>query len=90
SKTFKQWLSLTLSAAKQEMVYVPPGYAHGFLTLSGQAEVLYYCTDEYAPELERGIIWNDPELAIDWPIQSPQLSEKDTEYPSLAQAEYNF
>lgn len=86
SKHFGRWVSANLSAEKGNMLYAPEGFAHGFCVLSPVAEVLYYATTEYAPELERGIVWNDPELAIDWPTDSPILSDKDKEYPAFKEA----
>ncbi len=68
-------------------VYVPPGCAHGFCVTSDRASFLYKCTDYYAPRDERGIIWNDPVLAIPWPVATPILSEKDHIYKSLAEME---
>jgi dTDP-4-dehydrorhamnose 3,5-epimerase len=73
------------------MMWVPPGFAHGFLVTSDSADFQYKCTDFYAPECERSIAWNDPELAIDWPLgetQIPLLSTKDKVAPAFAQAEY--
>lgn len=79
SSTFGQWVGYTLSAHNFCQLWVPPGFAHGFLVLSDVADVLYKATDYYAPEHERCIIWNDLDLGIDWPVagQSPILSEKD-------------
>jgi len=90
SPTFGKWAGIELSASEHAMIYVPPGFAHGFAVLGGEAEIIYYNTKEYAHEHERGIKWNDPELGITWPVQNPILSGKDTEYPPLAQAEMNF
>lgn len=90
SPTFGKWVSVLLSARKKNLIYVPVGFAHGFCVTSEMAEVMYYVTGEYAPEAERGIIWNDSSLGIAWPTQQPVLSAKDQEYPSFAQAEYNF
>ena len=78
SPTFGQWVGVILSGDNKHQLWIPPGLAHGFLVLSESAEFLYKTTDYYAPELERGIIWNDPELAIEWPIDGvPLLSGKD-------------
>jgi dTDP-4-dehydrorhamnose 3,5-epimerase len=84
SPTFGRWLSEELSADNSAQVYVPPGYAHGFLVLDEVAEVFYKCTDYYSgPADQRGIAWNDPGLAIPWPVPSPLLSEKDRTWPVL-------
>lgn len=80
SKTYGQWFGQTLSAENRLQLYIPPGFAHGFLTLSDHADIIYKCTDYYAPEHERCIAWNDPQLNIQWPIEEgvkPILSEKD-------------
>ena len=80
SPTFRRWVGLTLSAANRHQLWVPPGFAHGFYVLSTAAEIIYKCTDFYAPEHERTLRWNDPELAIDWPLTAghpPILSAKD-------------
>jgi dTDP-4-dehydrorhamnose 3,5-epimerase len=88
SPTFGQWAGFTLSAENKRMAWVPPGFAHGFVVLSDYAEFLYKTTDYWSPEHERCILWNDPALAIDWPMQeSPQLSAKDREGLLLADAE---
>jgi dTDP-4-dehydrorhamnose 3,5-epimerase len=73
SPTFGHWTGVLLSAENKRMFWVPPGCAHGFLTLSASAEVLYKATDYYAPEHERSLLWNDPDLAIDWPLATPPL-----------------
>jgi dTDP-4-dehydrorhamnose 3,5-epimerase len=72
------------------MIYVPAGFAHGFCVVSDEAEVSYMATTEYAPECEAGIRWNDPDLAIEWPIASPQLSKRDLLWPSLKDADNNY
>jgi dTDP-4-dehydrorhamnose 3,5-epimerase len=78
SPTFGQWISCTLSAENKRMLWVPPGFAHGFMVVSEVAEVLYKTTDYYAPQHERSILWNDPDLAINWPLEGePILSAKD-------------
>ena len=83
SPTFGQWLSVTLTADPCRQLYVPPGFAHGFAVVSDAATVLYKCTDFYHPEDEYGIMWNDPDLAIPWPTNAPQLSDKDRHNPRL-------
>lgn len=78
SPTFRRWVGINLSAENKRMVWVPPGFAHGFLVLSEYAEVLYKTTDYWAPQFERSILWNDRSLAVEWPVQGePQLSSKD-------------
>ena len=77
SPTFGQWVGERLSAENKKSLWVPEGFGHGFLVLSDVAEFLYRTTDFYAPEHERCIIWNDPYLNIEWPIDTPILSEKD-------------
>jgi dTDP-4-dehydrorhamnose 3,5-epimerase len=90
SPAFGQWVGAELSAENKRMIWVPPGFAHGFLTLSDDTQVLYKCTDYYAPAWERAVAWNDPELLIEWPLepgQTPSLSAKDAAAPSLKAAE---
>lgn len=80
SPTYGEWVGVTLSEQNRRMLWVPPGFAHGFYVTSTDAEFLYKCTDLYAPEHERSLLWNDPDLSIDWPIEAgmaPTLSEKD-------------
>jgi len=78
SLTFGQWSAVTLSAGNKHMLWIPPGFAHGFRVLSEDAHVLYKATDYYVPEAERTLAWNDPELAIDWQLTSePVVSGKD-------------
>ncbi len=83
SPTFGQWVGVELSGENKRQLYIPPGFAHGFCVLSDTADVLYKCTDVYSPANERGIIWNDPTLAIAWPITEPLVSQKDRGYPTL-------
>lgn len=90
SPTYGKCVSLLLSAEQKNLVYVPVGFAHGFCVTSEIAEVMYYVTDLYSPEHERGIIWNDPTLHIPWPTETPTLSSKDQAYPTLEEAENNF
>lgn len=88
SATFGQWVGEMLSADNKKQLWVPPGFAHGFVVLSDHAEFLYSVTDYWAPEHERCIIWNDPTLAIDWPIDAaPVLSAKDAGGLPFNQAE---
>lgn len=88
SPTFGQWTGVTLSADNKRLFWIPPGCAHGFLTLSETADFLYKATDYYAPEHERALLWNDPELAIDWPLPfPPTLSAKDAAGVPLRMAE---
>jgi len=86
SPTLGKWASVELSSAEAQMLYVPPGFAHGFLVLSELAEVIYKCTKEYAPAAEAGIRWDDPALGIPWPEENPLVSEKDKKYPVLSAA----
>lgn len=85
SPTYKQWFGITLSDEKPMQVYIPPGFAHGFCTLSDEADFYYKCSDYYTPASEHGIIWNDPEINIAWPISNPILSPKDCTYPTLSE-----
>jgi len=88
SPTFGKWFGLTLSAENKRQLWVPAGFAHGFVVTSDYAEVLYKTTDYWAPEHERSIIWNDPALGIDWPLDGePLLSAKDKAGVPLAEAE---
>jgi dTDP-4-dehydrorhamnose 3,5-epimerase len=89
SVTFGQFVSVELTAENRRLLWVPPGFAHGFLTLSDWNEVLYKATDFYAPEFERSIRWDDPEIAIPWPLhgETPTLSGKDLTAVSLQDAE---
>jgi dTDP-4-dehydrorhamnose 3,5-epimerase len=77
SPTFGQWEGVTLSSENKRQLYVPPGFAHGFCVLSERAMFSYKCSDFYAARSEIGVAWDDPEIGIEWPIQSPRLSDKD-------------
>jgi len=87
SPFFGKYFSIELSEANKQMLYVPPGFAHGFLALSDNAEFLYKCTEEYSPEADGGIRWDDPEIGIKWPIDKTEviISEKDALLPLLSQ-----
>lgn len=85
SPTFGQWHSEILSADNRRQMYIPENFAHGFCVLSDHAEFLYKCTDFYHPGDEVGLIWNDPEVGVHWPIGDPILSEKDAKLPTLAE-----
>jgi len=88
SPTFRQWVGVTLSADNKRQLWVPPGFAHGFVVTSESAEFLYKTTDYWAPEFERSILWNDPAIDINWPLNAaPQLSAKDQTGKLLADAE---
>jgi dTDP-4-dehydrorhamnose 3,5-epimerase len=84
SATFGRWFGVRLSADAPQQLYIPPGFAHGFCVLSDTAEFTYKCTDYYDSDDEGGIVWDDPDLGIEWPISSPLVSAKDSAYPRLA------
>lgn len=77
SPTFRKWIGIYLSEKNHKQLYIPVGFAHGFCVLSDMAEVLYKCSSLYSPEDERGIMWNDPDIGIEWPVKNPILSERD-------------
>lgn len=83
SPTFGRWLGTTLSAENKRQLFVPEGFAHGLCVLSETADVMYKCTDLYAPGDEYGILWSDPTIDIVWPMENPILSEKDAKNPTL-------
>lgn len=85
SPTFGRWTSAVLSAENKHQVYIPRGFAHGFLVLSQEAEFLYKCSDFYDSASEYGVCWQDPQLGIQWGITEPVISEKDSRYPTLAE-----
>ena len=86
SPTFGKWVGVILSEYNKWQLYIPKGFAHGFVVLSDVAEVVYKVDNVYAPEYEGGIIWNDPDIGIDWPIDEPIVSEKDMKWPTLKEA----
>lgn len=90
SPRYGKWTTVELSAGNKMSVYVPPGFAHGACVVSDEASLLYMVTAEYAPDCEAGVIWNDPALAIDWPVRNPILSERDRGWPLLSAADNNF
>jgi len=83
SPTYGQWVAELLSAENRRQLYVPPGFAHGFCVLGERAGIAYKATAEYAPDLEGGIRWNDPQIGIQWPIAEPVLSPRDARLPLL-------
>lgn len=90
SPTYAKWVSATLSAENHDMMWVPPGFAHGFLTTSDFAEVAYKVTCEYSASHDRSVRWNDPAIGIKWPIANPTLSKRDAEAPLLKDVDNNF
>jgi len=89
STTFGKWHGVELSARNKKQIWVPVGFAHGFLTISDRTEVQYRQTDFYAPEFEGGIRWNDPDIGVDWPITDPILSQRDTQHLSFEEYRRN-
>jgi len=90
SPHFGKWVAARLTSLGKEMLWIPEGFAHAFVALEDGTEVLYKTTEEYAPSLDRGILWNDPRIGIEWPLKDPVLSEKDAHFPLLKDAENNF
>lgn len=87
SPTFRQWVGIILSAENFRQLYIPPGFAHGFAVLSERAQIVYKCTDFYHAADEISLAWNDPDIGIEWPIDTPLLSEKDAIAPLLRDIE---
>jgi dTDP-4-dehydrorhamnose 3,5-epimerase len=83
SPTFGQHVAVTLSAENNQQLYLPPGVAHGFCALGEENEILYKCTDCHYPEDEAGILWNDPDLGIQWPVKNPVIKPRDAAFPKL-------
>ncbi|MGH9857934.1 MAG: dTDP-4-dehydrorhamnose 3,5-epimerase, partial [Acidobacteriota bacterium] len=90
SPTYGQWIGVELNETEKAMLFIPEGFAHGFCALTDNAEIIYFCTVEYAPEHEGGIVWNDPTIAIDWPVKNPILADRDAAFPSLEEASNVF
>jgi dTDP-4-dehydrorhamnose 3,5-epimerase len=90
SPFYGRWVGVRLDDVEHRQLWIPPGFAHGFLTLSDEADFLYKTTERYSPEHERAIRWNDPQLAIDWPLAgiTPLLSAKDAQAPGWAEADH--
>ncbi len=87
SPTFGRWAGVILSEENHRLLYIPPGFAHGFCVLSDEADVIYQVTAEYAPQADRGVRWDDPTIGVEWPIEAPLLSPKDAAQPLLEEAE---
>lgn len=87
SPTFGQWVGSELTEENHRLLFIPAGFAHGFVVLSETAEIYYKCSGEYSREHDRGILWNDPAIGIRWPLVHPILSEKDSKHPPLSGAE---
>ncbi len=90
SPMYGEWIGVTLSAGNRRQLYIPVGFAHGFCVTSDMAEFLYKVSSYYAPEEERGIAWDDPDLSIDWPVKEPILSERDRHHPRLCDAPRDY
>ncbi len=90
SPTFGQWLSVGLSSENKRQLFIPRGFANGYCTLAEQTEVCYKVDEYYAPNFDRAFRWNDSQVAIDWPVNEPVLSERDRNAPAFADAENNF
>ena len=90
SPNFGKWFGARLSEENSRQMFVPEGFAHGFCVLSDHAEFLYKCSNYYSPAGEGGILWNDPDLNIDWPLENPVLSDKDQRFPRLKDANLPF
>ncbi|MFQ5537983.1 MAG: dTDP-4-dehydrorhamnose 3,5-epimerase [Gemmatimonadota bacterium] len=88
--TYRRWVAAELSGEGGEMLWIPPGFAHGYLALSDEVEVYYKVTTEYDPKLDAGVRWNDPDLGIVWPVPEPVLSERDRALPLLREMENPF
>jgi len=89
SPSFGRWAGFEISGENQRMLWIPPGFAHGFVTLEDETDFFYKCTDFYSPEHERSVLWNDPTIGIEWPLDglTPTLSPKDAAAPAFADAE---
>jgi len=90
SPTYGNWVGEILSENNHRLLYIPEGFAHGFCVISETADVLYKVSQEYSPDDEKGILWNDPKINIAWPIDKPIIHEKDSQLPILENADNNF
>lgn len=90
SPTFKKWVAVELSAENKRQLLIPRGFGHAFLTLTDDVEFLYRADNYYAPQSDRNIIWNDPEINVEWGIENPILSDKDAKAPTLIECDVNF
>jgi dTDP-4-dehydrorhamnose 3,5-epimerase len=90
SPYFGKWASVVLTAKEHNQIYIPQGFAHGYLALSERVQFLYKCSDFYRPEDERGILWSDPQLAISWNVANPIVSEKDSRFSTLSETPKEF
>lgn len=90
SPTYGKWVGVVISAENKWILYVPPGCAHGFCVLSEEAEMVYKVTEEYAPKYDAGILWNDSDLAIEWPLNQPILSPGDRSWPTFREVDNDF
>ena len=90
SPHFGKWTSVLLTAKQQNQIYIPTGFAHGFLAMTDAVQFLYKCSDYYAPSDEYGVLWNDPDLAIDWGASNPVLSQRDAKNPRLTDVQQRF
>jgi len=90
SPTYGKWVGVRLSAENKRQLYIPEGFAHGFCVLSDEAEFLYKVNSYYNPEGDRGIAWDDPDIGVDWPIETPLLSERDKRHGRLCEAPVDF
>ena len=90
SATYGKWIGEILSEQNHKLLYVPEGFAHGFCVLNDEADVLYKVNNEYSPETDRGLLWNDPAVGIKWPIEKPIISKKDQQQPLLEKIDNNF
>ena len=90
SPTYKQWISVELSEENKTQLFIPKGFAHGFVTLTENCELQYKCDDFYAPECDGGIPWDEKEIGVEWGVENPVLSEKDKKHPPLAEQDIQF